>query len=140
MKKLASVLAFLLLFSLTACAAQTAGDAGVEVIGMTVLSSGEWPKNAYTQGLPAPSGKVSWTTVDAEQNRCGINVTEIDENGYQDYCGELAQAGFSVLQTVSEEIVGQDTVSTGTLYSNGEKSLSISYIPGSLTIYISSEA
>lgn len=140
MKKLVPVLAILLLFSLTACAAQTAGDAGVEVTGMTVLSSGEWPENAYTQGLPVPPGTVSWTTVDAEHHSCGVNVTEIDENGYQDYCRKLAQAGFSVLQNVSEEIAGQDTVSTGTLYSNGEKSLSISYIPGSLTIYISSEA
>lgn len=140
MKKLAYALTILLLLSLMACAAQTAGDTNAEVIGITVLSSGEWPENAYTQGLPVPSGKVSWTTVDAEHESCGINVTDIDENGYQDYCGKLAQAGYSVWQSVSEEIAGQDSVSIGTLYSNGEKGLSISYIPGSLTIYITREA
>ena len=140
MNKLVPALAVLLLFALTACAAQTAGGAGVEVSGVTVLSSGEWPENAYTKELPVPSGKVSWTTVDKEHNSCGISVSGIDEDGYQDYCGKLAQAGFSVVHTVSEKVAGQDYVSTGTLYSNGEKSLSISYIPGSLTIYISTEA
>ena len=141
MKKLAYALTILLLLSLMACAAQTAGDTNAEVIGITVQSSGEWPENAYTQGLPVPTGKVSWATVDAEHESCGINVTDIDENGYQDYCGKLAQVGYSVRQSVSEEIAGQDSVSIGTLYSNGEKGLSISYIPGSLTIiYITREA
>ena len=40
-------------------------------------------------------------------------------------------------EDVSEEIKGQDYVSIGTLLSNGEKGLGISYIPDNLTIYIS---
>ena len=49
----------------------------------------------------------------------------------------LKQEGFSVIEEVSEEIKGQDYVSIGTLLSNGEKGLSISYIPDNFTIYIS---
>ena len=51
----------------------------------------------------------------------------------------LEQEGFSVIEDVSEEIKGQDYVSIGTLLSNDEKGLSISYIPDNLTIYISFE-
>ena len=43
----------------------------------------------------------------------------------------------SIIEEVSEEIEGQDYVSIGTLLSNGEKGLSISYIPDNFTIYIS---
>ena len=49
----------------------------------------------------------------------------------------LKQEGFSVIEDTSEEIKGQDYISVGTLLSNGEKGLSISYIPNSFTIYIS---
>ena len=47
------------------------------------------------------------------------------------------QEGFSVMEDISEEIKGQDYISVGTLLSNGEKGLSISYISNSFTIYIS---
>ena len=49
----------------------------------------------------------------------------------------LNQEGFSVIENVSEEIGGENYVSIGTILSNNEKWLSISYIPDSLTIYIS---
>ena len=49
----------------------------------------------------------------------------------------LNQKGFSLIENVSEEIEGENYVSIGTLLSNEEKGLSISYIPDSLTIYIS---
>ena len=49
----------------------------------------------------------------------------------------LNQEGFSVIENVSEEIEGENYVSIGTLLSNDEKWLSVSYIPNSLTIYIS---
>ena len=51
----------------------------------------------------------------------------------------MKQEGFSVIEEVSEEIKGQDYVSIGTLLSNGEKGLSISYIPDNFGIYISFE-
>lgn len=49
----------------------------------------------------------------------------------------MNQEGFSVIENVSEEIGGENYVSIGTILSNNEKWLSISYIPDSLTIYIS---
>lgn len=51
----------------------------------------------------------------------------------------LIQEGFSVVENVSEKIKGENYVSVGTLLSNGEKGLSISYIPDNLTIYVSFE-
>jgi hypothetical protein len=61
----------------------------------------------------------------------------ISENDYNEYMELLNQEGFSVIENVSEEIEGENYVSIGTLLSNDEKWLSISYIPNSLTIYIS---
>ena len=54
---------------------------------------------------------------------------DISETDYNDYLELLKQEGFSIIEEVSEEIEGQDYVSIGTLLSNGEKGLSISYIP-----------
>ena len=59
------------------------------------------------------------------------------QNDYNEYMELLNQEGFSVIENVSEEIEGENYVSIGTLLSNDEKWLSISYIPNSLTIYIS---
>ena len=61
----------------------------------------------------------------------------VSENDYNEYMEILNQEGFSVIENVSEEIEGENYVSIGTLLSNDEKWLSISYIPDSLTIYIS---
>ena len=55
----------------------------------------------------------------------------------EEYMELLNQEGFSVIENVSEEIEGENYVSIGTLLSNNEKWLSISYIPNSLTICIS---
>lgn len=72
-----------------------------------------------------------------EHENCGISIVDIAESDYHDYMKLLEQEGFSVIEDVSEEIKGQDYVSIGTLLSNGEKGLGISYIPDNLTIYIS---
>ena len=71
------------------------------------------------------------------RDSCNINLTGIRENDYNEYMELLNQEGFSVIENVSEEIEGENYVSIGTLLSNDEKWLSISYIPDSLTIYIS---
>lgn len=44
--------------------------------------------------------------------------------------------GFTVLKETSEEVRGQAYVSIGTLLSGETVSLSMSYIPGSLTLYL----
>lgn len=72
-----------------------------------------------------------------EHENCSISIVDISETDYNDYLELLKQEGFSIIEEVSEEIEGQDYVSIGTLLSNGEKGLSISYIPDNFTIYIS---
>ena len=106
---------------------------------ITMLDEGVWPANEYTEGLPVPSGTIAWAMLDTEHENCCISIVDIAESDYNDYMKLLEQEGFSVIEDVSEEIKGQDYVSIGTLLSNGEKGLSISYIPDNLTIYISFE-
>ena len=95
------------------------------------------PANEYTEGLPVAPVTVAWAALDTEHENCNINLTGIGENNYNEYMELLNQEGFSVIENVSEEIGGENYVSIGTILSNNEKWLSISYIPDSLTIYIS---
>ena len=104
---------------------------------ITMLDEGVWPTNTYTDGLPISAGTVSWAALDTEHENCSINLVDISETDYNDYMELLKQEGFSVIEDISEEIKGQDYISVGTLLSNGEKGLSISYISNSFTIYIS---
>lgn len=144
MKKLVSVIASLLMLSLAACSGQdtlpVADNSSIsQSQSITMLDEGVWPVNEYTEGLPIPSGTVAWALLDTEHESCGIGIVDIAESDYDNYMKLLEQEGFSVVENVSEEISGQDYASAGTLLSNGEKGLSISYIPDSLTIYISLE-
>lgn len=142
MKKLVSVIAVLIILTLTACSNQTLapndnGNASNLLSeGITMLDDGMWPENEYTDGLPVPNGTVAWVMLDTERGNCSINIVDIAENDYNDYMKLLEQNGFSITEGVAEEVKGQDYVSIGTHLSNGEKYLSISYIPDSLTIYV----
>ena len=143
MKRLFSIIAILLVLTLSACSNQetppaTDNSMNTQTGNITMLDEGVWPENEYTEGLPVPPGTVSWATLDTEHGNCTVNLVNISETDYNEYMELLKQEGFSVVEEVSEEIKGQDYVSIGTLLSNGEKGLSISYIPESFTIYISS--
>lgn len=142
MKKFVSIIAVLLILSLVACSNQdtpptTDNSSNTQSESITMLDEGVLPMNEYTEGLPVPSGTVAWAMLDTEHENCGISIVDIAESDYHDYMKLLEQEGFSVIEDVSEEIKGQDYVSIGTLLSNGEKGLGISYIPDNLTIYIS---
>ena len=140
MKKFVSIIAILLMLSLAACSNQdTPADnpSNTQTESNTMLDAGVWPVNEYTEGLPVPSGTVGWAMLDTEHENCSISIVDISETDYNDYLELLKQEGFSIIEEVSEEIEGQDYVSIGTLLSNGEKGLSISYIPDNFTIYIS---
>ena len=143
MKKYISVLAIMLTISLTACSNQDISSAPADngsntpSNSVTILEEGVWPANEYTEGLPVPPGTVAWATLDAEHENCSVNLTDISETDYNEYIEVLKQGGFSIVEDVSEEIEGQDYVSIGTLLSNEEKWIAISYIPDSFTIYIS---
>jgi len=141
MKKI--ILALLTVIILSACSSQdtppaiTDANESAQPPKITMLEEGVWPTNTYTDGLPIPAGTVSWAVLDTEHENCSINLVDINETDYNDYMELLKQEGFSVIENISEEIKGQDYISVGTLLSNGEKGLSISYIPNSFTIYIS---
>ena len=142
MKKRLLTIVILLVLFLTACAGRTAGADDAERLpaeSVTMLDEGVWPVNAYTEGLPVPPGTVAWTMLDAEHGTCSISVAELSEEEFRDYQERLTQVGFSVMENVSETVKGQSYVSIGTLLSNGEKALSISYVPDTMTIYISLE-
>lgn len=143
MKKYISVLAIMLTISLAACSNQDISSAPTDngsntpSNSVSILEEGVWPANEYTEGLPIPPGTVTWATLDAEHENCSVNLTDISETDYNEYIEALKQGGFSIAEDVSEEIEGQDYVSIGTLLSNEEKWIAISYIPDSFTIYIS---
>lgn len=143
MKKYISVLAIMLVISLTACSNQDISSVPADngnnspSNSVTTLEEGVWPANEYTEGLPVPSGTVTWATLDTGHKNCSISLTDMSETDYNEYIEALKQADFSVVEDVSEEIEGQDYVSIGTLLSNKEKWISISYVPDSFTIYIS---
>ena len=142
MKILVSIIAILLMLSLAACSNQDTPSAAdnpsnTQTESNTMLDAGVWPVNEYTEGLPVPSGTVGWAMLDTEHENCSIRIVDISETDYNDYLELLKQEGFSIIEEVSEENEGQDYVSIGTLLSNGEKGLSISYIPDNFTIYIS---
>lgn len=144
MKKFVSIIAILLMLSLAACSNKdtppdTNDPSNTQSESITMLDEGVWPANEYTEGLPVPSGTIAWAMLDTEHENCCISIVDIAESDYNDYMKLLEQEGFSVIEDVSEEIKGQDYVSIGTLLTNGEKGLSISYIPDNLTIYISFE-
>lgn len=140
MKKVLSIFAALLLLSLAACSRQSRPPAPAGApSGLTMLEEGVWPDNAYTEGLPIPPGTVTWAALDTEQGYCSVSLTGMDEGACSGYMERLKQEGFAVVESVSEEIGGEGAVSIGTLLSDGEKWLSISYIEDSLGIYISLE-
>lgn len=141
MKKV--IVALLLMGILSACSSQNATPAPTgtnesnQPQNVTMIDEGVWPENTYTDGLPVPIGTVSWTILDTEHENCSICLVDMSEDNYYNYMELLKQEGFSVIEDVSEEIKGQDYVSIGTLLSNGEKGLSVSYIPTRFTICIS---
>ena len=143
MKRIISILAVLLMLSLTACSNQgttptdTGNTSNTQSDSITMLDEGVWPANEYTEGLPVPPGTVDWVMLDTQSGYCGIFIEEISEAEYNDYIDLLKQEGYSVVKEASEEIKGQNYVSIGTILSNGEKGLSISYVPGNFGIYIS---
>ena len=145
MKKFISVIMILLMLSLAACTNQdtspsnTGNTSNTQSENITMLDEGVWPVNEYTEGLPVPPGTVAWAMLDTQSGYCSINIEEMSEAEYNDYMDLLKQEGYSVIEEVSEEIKGQNYVSIGTILSNGEKGLSISYIPGNFGIYISFE-
>lgn len=145
MKMRRIIAAALLLLTLQACSSPGASPAGADTEEtaptapntITALEEGVWPVNSCTDGLPVPPGAVSWAALDEEHGNCTVSLTDLEETDCEEYMERLRQEGFSVVESVSERIGGQDYTAVCSLLSNGEKSLSISYSPNIFTIYIS---
>lgn len=75
--------------------------------------------------------------IDTENNYCSVSVNELQEDDYNAYMELLKEKGFSVVESTSQKVVWQEYISSGTLLSDGEKYLAVSYIPDSLVMYIS---
>ena len=89
MKRSISVIAILLILSLTACSIQKTpsrdtGDASnSQSEGIIRLDEGEWPVNEYTEGLPVPTGTVAWAMLDTDHGNCSISISGIEKNDYK---------------------------------------------------------
>ena len=72
MKRYISVLVIMLMISLAACSNQnisstlTGNESNTQSNSVITLDEGVWPVNEYTEGLPVPSGTVTWATLDTE--------------------------------------------------------------------------
>lgn len=141
MKKPIFVISLILViaFALTACPKQNslrdANKPSSETLIM--LDEGVWPENEYTEGLSVPPGTVSWAVLDTTKGYCAISLIDLTDDEYNAYIELLKENGFFIIEEVSEEIEGQKYVSIGTILSNKNRALSISYIPNNLGIYIS---
>lgn len=135
-----------LLLSLTACSTQEnlLGTDGESISSnsqsnITMVEDSIWPDNEYTEGLPVPNGTVVWVMLDSENEYCCINVDNINQTECDEYIQALTDLGFNEIESVAEEIAGEDYISIGTIYSNGKKSLSLAYADENLGIYIVKE-
>lgn len=141
MKKLTFIISFMLVIvvALTSCSKQNSTQDTNNSLSEspTMLEEGVWPENEYTEGLSVPPGTVSWAVLDTTKGYCGINLTDLTDDEYNAYMELMKEDGFSIVEDVSEEIEGQNYVSIGTILSNKNRTLSISYIPNNLGIYIS---
>lgn len=132
------------LFVLLVLALFLCGCGGVSSLAPTADSpqtlltdSGVWPENKHTEGLPIPPGTVSWSAVDPEGRYCAVELTGLSETDYRAYLDRLADLGFSPIEQAEESIKGQDYVAIGTLFSDGARGISISYLPDHLVLYLS---
>ena len=104
---------------------------------IVTLNEGIWPENEYTEELPTPPGTVNRALLNETKKYCAVFLVDLTDDEYNAYMELLKRNGFSPVEEVSENVKEQDYISVGTVLSNGEKALSISYIPGNLGIYIS---
>lgn len=143
-KGLAVLLAALLCLSMTACGRDNgkpesiSTEHSLETPPETVqlLPVGQWPENEWTEGVPRALGQRYYAMEDREHNSCGILVVNVDKDQLKWYEQKLKEEGFQEIKKVAEAIAAKGTVSIGTLYSNGIKTVSLAYSGNVLMITI----
>ena len=139
MKKIIFVIAVILSLTLTGCSNENSevNPNNNSSENIVKLDEGVWPENEYTEELPTPPGTVNRALLNETKKYCAVFLVDLTDDEYNAYMELLKRNGFSPVEEVSENVKEQDYISVGTVLSNGEKALSISYIPGNLGIYIS---
>lgn len=142
MKKLAVVLVAFVIGATAVALCQDQTDTAKEngnsiKAASLVMLDAVWPENEYTVGVPVPPGTVSWAMIDRTNGHCSVHLTGMSEADYDAYLASLVDAGFVLQRENTEMIEGEDYVAACTIFSDGERSVSISYIPDSLTMYLS---
>lgn len=141
MKKLAVVLAVLVIAATAVSLYQEQTDAAKEnghstTSESSVMLDAVWPENEYTAGVPVPAGTVSWAMLDRANEYCSVHMTEVSKADYDAYLASLLDARFVLQREEDESIEGEGYSAACTIFSDGERSVSISYIPDSLTMYL----
>ena len=132
MKRGIVLLALLMLCLLTACGSKNT----LKADSFVYLDAGVWPENEYTEELPVPPGTVNTAYIDTTNEFCVVMLNEVSDADFDNYIAELENNKFSQIENVDEEIEGEGYISTGTLYSNGTTSVSMSLADGTLGMYI----
>lgn len=116
---------------LTACARSTVPAPQVTPL---VQATDTWPQNEYTQGIPVPPGTVTQVQLSEQPPYCAILLDGVSDGQFDEYLNTLCEAGFSQVESASEQVDG--ALSIGTLYSNGSRHLSLAHSAQQLSLYL----
>lgn len=142
-KLLALLMAVIMLVSLTACSVKKPNSLPIEDAitslpeSVTLDQTDVWPENAYTENVPQPTGKVLWSMIDENNDTCGITLRGLSKDSIDAYMDGLQDAGFQKIKKVKQPLTEERYVSLGTLFSDGTRTLSLSYADSVLMITIS---
>ena len=140
MKKAVIFLSTAILILCTACSPDNESSVtGTEDTSSPQIAyTDEWPDNQNTEGVPVPSeGSIVQVISPSDGRYCSVTFEEVSENAFNDYLICLENAGFSLLENISEDISGEGDLSIGTTYSNGKIGVSVAYYDGILSLYMS---
>ncbi len=146
MKKIFAVLlTILLLICVTGCGSKKTAniptDRSVSVLPehLTLEETDAWPESRFTEGIPKPAGAVDWIITDEDSSICGIGICGLDKEHFERFQKDLKAAGFVKISKVEKSESGEEYVSAGTVYSDGNRSVSLAYSVANLMLSISME-
>ena len=130
----ALLLALVLVCSLSACGkperpAEISTEHSIDQLpaSISMVTDGQWPESDLTFGVPQAPGRIDWVLQDSDRNTSALQISNLGKKEFKNYLKNLAEAGFFEFEKVTEPQEGQGAVSIGSLYSNGQKTLSLAY-------------
>lgn len=109
---------------MTACGNGSASDAGNRITNsenslpdnLVMLDAGEWPQNEYIASIPQPeSGTVSQGWIDPDVDLCYVDMTDVSREAMENWYSLLLESGFTEVEKIVEESMGQHYTSTNAL-------------------------